>query len=334
MVLSRASHKKNSAPEGKGFSASNDLDAENSPFAIPATWIEGFLRHLSLVRNLSPQTVKAYRSDVEAFSRWCVQQKVDPATLDHRQARAYLANLRQARYAERTRARKLSSLRTFYAWLRREELSSSDAMDAVAGAKTHRHLPVAADVDDVVAMLETIDTSTPEGLRDAAQIELMFACGARIAEVAALKVTDIDRSQRQVRLFGKGSKERLVPLYNRALKALEAYLDLGRPVLAAKAKTSSSQLFLSSQGKPMSADSLRLRMEAAVAAAGLSPTLTPHSLRHGFATSLLDGGADLRSVQELLGHASISTTQIYTHLSMDTIKEAAKQANPRSGKTD
>ncbi len=191
-----------------------------------------------------------------------------------------------------------------------------------------------ANVDDVVAMLAAIDTSTPEGLRDAAQIELMFACGARIAEVAALKVTDIDRSQRQVRLFGKGSKERLVPLHDRALQALEAYLDRGRPLLAEQAKRSSSQLFLSSRGNPMSADSLRLRMEDAVAAAGLSPTLTPHSLRHGFATSLLDGGADLRSVQELLGHASISTTQIYTHLSMDAIKEAAKQANPRSGKAD
>ncbi|BCV18793.1 tyrosine recombinase XerD [Atopobiaceae bacterium P1] len=271
---------------------------------------------------------------MEAFSRWCEHEEVDPAVLDHRQARAYLANLRQARYAERTRARKLSSLRTFYGWLRREELSCSDAMDAVAGAKTHRQLPVAANVDDVVAMLAAIDTSTPEGLRDAAQIELMFACGARIAEVAALKVTDIDRSQRQVRLFGKGSKERLVPLHDRALQALEAYLDRGRPLLAEQAKRSSSQLFLSSRGNPMSADSLRLRMEDAVAAAGLSPTLTPHSLRHGFATSLLDGGADLRSVQELLGHASISTTQIYTHLSMDAIKEAAKQANPRSGKAD
>lgn len=330
----RASHNESSTAKGKGFSASKAPDAQESPFAVPSAWIEGFLRHLSLVRNLSPQTVKAYRSDVEAFSRWCVHEEVDPAVLDHRQARAYLANLRQARYAERTRARKLSSLRTFYGWLRREGLSCSDAMDAVAGAKTHRQLPVAANVDDVVAMLAAIDTSTPEGLRDAAQIELMFACGARIAEVAALKMTDIDRSQRQVRLFGKGSKERLVPLHDRALQALEAYLDRGRPLLAAQAKRPSSQLFLSSRGKPMSADSLRLRMEDAVAAAGLSPRLTPHSLRHGFATSLLDGGADLRSVQELLGHASISTTQIYTHLSMDAIKEAAKQANPRSGKND
>lgn len=334
MVPKRASHNESSPTKGKGFSASKAPDAQESPFAVPSAWIEGFLHHLSLVRNLSPQTVKAYRSDVEAFSRWCEHEEVDPAVLDHRQARAYLANLRQARYAERTRARKLSSLRTFYGWLRREELSCSDAMDAVAGAKTHRQLPVAANVDDVVAMLAAIDTSTPEGLRDAAQIELMSACGARIAEVAALKVTDIDRSQRQVRLFGKGSKERLVPLHDRALQALEAYLDRGRPLLAEQAKRSSSQLFLSSRGNPMSADSLRLRMEDAVAAAGLSPTLTPHSLRHGFATSLLDGGADLRSVQELLGHASISTTQIYTHLSMDAIKEAAKQANPRSGKAD
>lgn len=334
MGFARASHTEGTASVEEGFSASKSSDVAEGSFAVPSAWIEGFIRHLSLVRNLSPRTVKAYKSDVEAFSCWCALEKVDPATIDHRQARAYLANLRQARYAERTRARKLSSLRTFYAWLRREELSCSDAMDAVAGAKTHRQLPVAADVDDVVAMLATIDTSTPEGLRDAAQIELMFASGARIAEVAALKVTDIDRGQRQVRLFGKGSKERLVPLHYRALRALGAYLDRGRPQLAAHAERPTSRLFLSSKGKPMSADSLRLRMEEAVAAAGLSPTLTPHSLRHGFATSLLDGGADLRSVQELLGHASISTTQIYTHLSMDAIKEAAKQANPRSGKVD
>ena len=118
MVPKRASHNESSPTKGKGFSASKAPDAQESPFAVPSAWIEGFLHHLSLVRNLSPQTVKAYRSDVEAFSRWCEHEEVDPAVLDHRQARAYLANLRQARYAERTRARKLSSLRTFYGWLR------------------------------------------------------------------------------------------------------------------------------------------------------------------------------------------------------------------------
>lgn len=301
---------------------------------VPRGWderLEAFLRFLGSVRNLSPRTVASYRSDLQAFLRWCGRSGVDPSSLDPRQVRAYLADQRKARYAERTVSRRLSALRTFYGWLEREGDVEVNAPAAASGAKASRRLPEPMGDGDVVRMLGAVDRSDAAGLRDAAQIELMYASGARIAEVAALRVGDIDFSTATVRLFGKGSKERMVPLYPRALRAVGDYLADGRPELAAKGRRPSDALFLSSRGNPMGTDALRLRFERAATAAGLPSSVTPHTMRHTYATELLSGGADLRSVQELLGHASISTTQVYTHLSVDRLKEAALQAHPRSG---
>ncbi len=291
-----------------------------------------FLHFLATVRNLSPNTVRSYRCDLEGFLSWCDRTGTDPAALGPSDVRAYLGELRRARYAGRTVSRRLSALRTFYDWLGREGVVEGNVAAAASSPRTGRPLPEVLDDDQASALIAAADTSTPEGLRDRAQAELMYASGARIAEVAHLSVGDVDLGAGGVRLFGKGSKERLVPLYPAACRAVGAYLRDGRPALAARGAHASDALFLSSRGNPMGADALRVRFERLAALAGLPSSVTPHAMRHTFATELLSGGADLRSVQELLGHASISTTQVYTHLSVDRLKEASLQAHPRSGR--
>ena len=168
------------------------------------------------------------------------------------------------------------------------------------------------------------------GLRDRALLELLYATGARISEMAGLRVADLDLAGAQARLFGKGSKERIVPVYDSALEWAGRYLREGRPELAARSREPRDELFLSTRGNAMSADALRTVFERRVALAGLDPALTPHAMRHTYATELLGGGADLRSVQELLGHESLSTTQVYTHLSVERLREAAARAHPRA----
>jgi integrase/recombinase XerD len=189
--------------------------------------------------------------------------------------------------------------------------------------------------EDVQKLLATCDPSTATGLRDRAFLELLYASGARISEVSRLNVPSIDFGRAQATLFGKGSKERIVPLYGVALDWLRRYLDEARQELASLAKRTPPEgpagaLFLSTRGRRMSADALRTAFEAHVRLAGLDPTLTPHAMRHTYATELVAGGADLRSVQELLGHESLSTTQVYTHLSVDRLKDATRHAHPRA----
>lgn len=293
--------------------------------------VAGFLRYLEVVRNLSPNTIKAYADDLGAYSCWVRRQGVEPLHVTHRQVRLYLSELSRARYSPRTISRHLSALRSLYKWLLHEGLTTEDAVEAVSSPKIPKRLPATMSNADVESLLATCDLSTDEGVRDRAFLELLYATGARISEASALDLGDIDFAQAQVRLFGKGSKERIVPLYAVALEAIRTYLAKARPHLVAKAHDGEcpQALFVSTRGRRMSADSLRKRFDRSVALAGLDSSLSPHSMRHTFATEVLSGGADLRSVQELLGHESLSTTQIYTHLSVERLKEATRQAHPR-----
>lgn len=289
-----------------------------------------FCDHLSCVRGLSGNTVRAYRADLLAYVAWCRREGVRPLSVTHRELRSYLADLARAGYATRTVNRHLSALRGLYRWLEREGACPSAAAASVASPKLARTLPRTMTDADARALLATCDASDPAGLRDRAFLELLYATGARVSEVAALSVGDVDLARGQARLFGKGSKERVVPVYEAALDWVARYLDEGRPALAARSRRATDALLLSSRGNPMSADALRTRFERRVAEAGLDPALTPHAMRHTFATELLGGGADLRSVQELLGHESLSTTQVYTHLSVDRLRDAAAHAHPRA----
>lgn len=252
--------------------------------------------------------------------------------VDHRNLRLYLAYLKQAQYSAKTLNRHLSALRSFYKWMQREKLIATDPALALSNPRAPRNLPHTMTDSDVNRLLESCDTSTAVGLRDRAFLEFLYATGARISEVATLKLEQIDLQNGTVRLFGKGSKERIVPLYESAIDWLKKYLRSSRPTLLLKDKSgrAHSALFISVRGNDMSADSLRKVFSSYLVAAGLDSSLSPHAMRHTYATELLGGGADLRIVQELLGHESLSTTQVYTHLSVDRLKEAAKAAHPRS----
>ena len=253
---------------------------------------------------------------------------------DVRTVRAYLAELSREQVAPRTLAAHLSAIRSLYRWMAAEEIVEGDAVSAISSPKLPRDLPGVLTTQQVEALLQAPDTATPAGLRDAAMLELLYASGARISELAALNVESISWSERVVRLWGKGSKERIVPLYRRALEATRTYVEEGRPALLAQAKRRDAAngphpLLISVRGNRMSAAMLRRRFHTLATLAGIPADIAPHAMRHTFATDLLEGGADLRSVQELLGHASLSTTQIYTHLTPDRLKRAVAQAHPR-----
>lgn len=293
-------------------------------------YVERFVTYLSSVRNLSENTVRAYRTDLDAYCDWVEREGVRPLEVTHRQLRRFLGELSRARYATKTINRHLSAVRALYRWLVHEGLTDKDSAAAVASPKLARTLPKTMSDADASALMETCDTSDIVGIRDRAFLELLYASGARISEVSGLDVRDVDLASAQARLFGKGSKERIVPLYDACLQWLGTYLREARPQLAARAKGTPTQaLFVSTRGNRMSANALRSCFERHAGLAGLDGSLTPHAMRHTYATELLAGGADMRSVQELLGHASLSTTQIYTHLSVDRLRDAARQAHPR-----
>lgn len=289
--------------------------------------IDGFLAYLEGVRRYSPETLRAYRTDLSAYLSWCRLEGVCPHAVSHRELRRYLLFLTKAGYASRTISRHLSALRCLYRWLAAEGRIESDAADALASPKTERRLPRTLTDDEAERLIESCP-DTAVGLRDRAFLELLYATGARISEASALDVSDVDSRQMLVHLFGKGSKERIVPIYRAALESIERYCSRARPCFAA-GHPEERALFVSSRGNRMSAAALRRRFDACLAAAGLDPSLTPHAMRHTFATELLTGGADMRTVQELLGHESLATTQIYTHLSVERLKEATHHAHPR-----
>ncbi|MDR1713072.1 MAG: tyrosine recombinase [Coriobacteriales bacterium] len=291
--------------------------------------IERFLVALRLERNLSANTIRAYRIDLEHFSAWLDSAGLQPEMLSYKTMRGYLGELDQQNYNRRSVNRRLSAIKTFFAWMVECGEIDKDPLTVISGPRQPKSLPSFFDFEGLKRLLSICDLSTATGLRDQALLELLYASGARISEVAALEVADVDFEQQQLRLMGKGSKQRIVPLHPLALRTIAAYLQQARPELAAAGKAASSALFLSVRGQPMSADTLRRAFKQAVSLAGLDSSFSPHDMRHTFATDLLENGADLRSVQELLGHANLSTTQIYTHLTSGHLKDMHHRAHPR-----
>ncbi|MGB4592278.1 MAG: site-specific tyrosine recombinase XerD [Coriobacteriia bacterium] len=290
--------------------------------------VQRFLSHLADERNLSPATVRAYASDLAQFSSWCARTGRDPRTLEYRQLRGYLAELDQARYSRRTVARKLSAMRSFFRFLNAGDLAHNDPASVIAAPRAPRRLPVVASHDLVSRLLETPDSETSAGLRDRAILEFLYATGARVSELTALDISHIDLRGGSVRLFGKGSKERIVPLHHTAVARIQAYLQQARPTYARA--TSEDALFLNRLGTRLTADGVRRLLKKHLATLGESTGMSPHALRHSFATHLLEAGADLRTVQELLGHVALSTTQIYTHVSTQRLRDIHRNAHPRS----
>lgn len=306
--------------------------------ALPAlAFLDGFIESLRVERAASEHTIRSYRTDLESFLRWCSRRGVDPLQATHRQLRGYLGEIDAARYARSTINRRLSSLRGFYGWMSMNGHIDADPSGALSGPKQNKHLPHVLKHDEMARLLlvnAPVDAAgnpreqTAAEMRNQAVLEFLYACGARISEAAGLTLGDVDFGARQVKIFGKGRKERIVPLHDLCIETLRRYLRDARPELLGDKET--DRFFVSNKGNPMSADSMRVMFKATVRAAGLDDRLSPHDMRHTFATDLLDGEADLRSVQEMLGHASLSTTQIYTHLSPARLKEAHTQAHPRA----
>lgn len=290
-------------------------------------WACRFARHLSVERGLSPNTLRAYCIDIRNYLDWAQRGGLDPLHVEYRAFRRYLAELKAAGYTPKTTARRLSAVRAFFSYLNVEGATQVNPASAASSPKLNRDLPRKTSKSDISELLDVCEDD-PVGMRDQALLELLYASGARIAELARLVVTDVDFADASVKLFGKGSKERIVPLYPLALDTVRTYLEQGRPMLLGDAAIDA--LFVSTRGKAMSADSLRRVFKQRAAQVGLDPRLHPHDLRHAFATDLVEGGADLRSVQEMLGHASLSTTQVYTHLSLQHMKDVYKNAHPRS----
>ena len=334
-VKTRASAARADAKKKKKDASAETHDAGNDQTRIRQL-ADAYLESLRVEQNASEHTIRGYAIDIDAYLRWCGRTSSDPLAIDHRGLRAYLGELDAARYARTTINRHLSSLRGLYRWLVIQGAIETDPASVLAGPRQSRHLPHVIQASEMVRLLRIHSALDMEGnpreqsvqdLRDQAILEFLYACGARISEAANLRLGDIDFPSHLVKLFGKGRKERIVPLHDFCIDALTTYLREARPILACG--KADDHVFLSTRGNPLSADAMRKMFKAAVRAAGLDEALSPHDMRHTFATDLLDGGADLRSVQEMLGHASLSTTQIYTHTSVARLKQVHTQAHPR-----
>jgi integrase/recombinase XerC len=292
-----------------------------------------FLRHLALERNASPLTVKSYREDLtqalEFFRGRLGQQNPGPDRLTTRLLRAYLAWLHEQGYAKTTVARRVSAVRSWCRFLCRQGVLSANPADGLRGPRQDKRLPHFLSVEDVQRLIDAPPGDNPLGLRDRALLETLYSAGLRVSELTGLNVEDVDLNEGLATVRGKGRKERLALLGPPALGALNRWLD-GRAAVAAGSRRPQPALFLNKNGTRLSSRSVGRLLEKYLKQAGLDPRTSPHTLRHSFATHLLDNGADIRSVQELLGHRSLSTTQIYTHVTTHRLQESYDKAHPRA----
>lgn len=296
----------------------------------PDRAIDAYLRHITVERGLSDHTVAAYRRDLAGYAAWLAERAVaDTDAVTPALVAEFAAERAGAQppAAASSLARLQSSVRGLHRFLVREGLAADDPTGRLRPPKQAGRLPKALTVDQVAALLATPDDSIT-GLRDAALLELLYATGARVSEAVGLDVDDVAHGD-VLRLRGKGAKERIVPVGSYAQAALDAYLTRARPELSRRGR-STPRLFLGARGAPLSRQSAWLVIQRAAERAHLDTHVSPHTLRHSFATHLLQGGADVRVVQELLGHASVATTQIYTHVSVDALRDVYATSHPRA----
>jgi len=287
-----------------------------------------YLKHLEAEGRLSPFTIRNYREDLEAFLKYLMEQGIQwLGEVDRPLLRSYLARLAAQKTARGSMARKVSAIRSFYRWLVREEVLELNPLTNFTPPKRQRRLPSFLRPTEMARLLQSPDPATPQGIRDRALLELLYAAGLRVSEIVSLDLTDVDLTRREVRVWGKGAKQRIVLLGRPAVAALERYLEAGRPKLQGKER--SQALFLNRFGGRLSERALQSSLRKYAAKAGIERGVHPHLLRHTFATHLLDGGADLRVVQELLGHTSLGSTQIYTHVSQAEMRRHYLAAHPR-----
>ena len=305
--------------------------------------LEQFLTHIGVERGLAQSTVDAYASDLRRYLDWLEARGVHgPAAVTRQDVEDYVADLDGAGESGRSKARRLASIHAFHRFALAQQAVASDVAATVKAPKGAGTLPDVLTVDEVARLLEAVPQPHATGVtdvedavlvRDRALLELMYATGARVSEIVGADIDDMDFDEHVIRVTGKGSKQRLVPVGGYACQALRRYLDEARPVLERRKRSGSAErraLFLNKRGCRLSRQSVWEVVKSAGERAHIAKPLHPHTLRHSFATHLIQGGADVRTVQELLGHASVTTTQIYTHVSPESLIEAYLTAHPRA----
>jgi site-specific recombinase XerD len=310
---------------------------KNDPIAGEGRWTADLATFDSalLARGMAEKTRRAYGVDLQQLADWAARQEVGPRDVDPRTLRRFAGVLSERGMTRSTIARKLASIRSFYRHLVERGSLEANPADLVATPKKDQYLPRVLRADEVGSLLESIPGSTPLELRDRAMFELAYAAGLRAEEIVNLDVGDADPDGEELRVSGKGGRTRIVPAGEPAWRAIDEYLSRGRSRLAAEAGAGpggrvEQALFLSRRGRRLSTSDIRRRLRVSTQRAATGAGVSPHTLRHSFATHLLEGGADLRAIQELLGHASISTTQTYTRIESGRLRKAYSRAHPRA----
>ncbi|MGJ3188526.1 tyrosine recombinase XerC [Paenarthrobacter nitroguajacolicus] len=308
------------------------MDGQSLPTSLQAA-VEGFRRYLEGERARSAHTLRAYLADVESLLGFAVQEGISElGQLELGSLRRWLGAQSEAGMARATLARRAATARAFTGWALREELITTDPAIRLQAPKRDKSLPGVLQQQQVTRMVDDLNTAAGDGgplaVRNRAMVELLYATGVRVGELAGLDIDDLDPDRRTLRVVGKGNKERTVPYGVPAALAVDDWLRRGRPALATP--TSGPALFLGVRGKRVDPRQIRAVVNELLQALGDTSATGPHALRHSAATHLLDGGADLRAVQEILGHSSLATTQIYTHVSVDRLRRSYQQAHPRA----
>ena len=284
--------------------------------------LRSFLNYLLVDKGLSKNTVKAYEADISSFFRWLINKDLEYKNLQEEHINQYIAFLFQKKMKSSSVNRKISSIKSFYIFLVKRNFIKNSPLNDVVTPKQEKYLPESMSEDEVDKLLNSPNVANKIENRDKAMIEMLYATGMRISELVNIKMTDVDMKRCVVKVFGKGSKERLVPFGETALDSLKAYLS-------ERVQSSSKEIFLSNRGKKMTRVAFWQRVKIYLVRENLKNSISPHTLRHAFATHLLNRGADLRSVQLLLGHSDLSTTQIYTHIAKQRLSDVLKKHHPR-----
>jgi len=287
-------------------------------------YIQKFVTYLEIEKNASQYTIINYKIDLKEFNHSLKQKPLENIT--HVDVRLFLAHMKERNISKRSTARKMSCLRSFFKFLCREGYIKSNPASGLRTPKLQKKLPLFLDTNEVVKLIESPDLSDVYGLRDRAVLETLYSSGIRVGELVGLNKENIDFISGVIKVYGKGKKERLAPVGDRALRAVRNYLEKLHPLNIKEKKA----VFLNKSGRRMSDRAVRRILEKYIRKTSLNEKISPHSLRHSFATHLLDRGADLRSVQELLGHANLSTTQIYTHVTTERLKSTYDKVHPRA----
>lgn len=293
--------------------------------------IEDYINFIRVEKSLSANSVSAYKHDVEMFMIYADSIGVEPENITMKQIQEFLNHVDESGLNKRTQARILSGIRGFFKYLMIEEVIDVDPTELIEGPKIGRKLPEILSIKEIDDIEASIDLSKPEGQRNKTMVEILYSCGLRVSELVNLRLTDLFFEQGFIKVVGKGNKERLVPIGDKAIKEINLYISYRNSVTSIINRDSENIIFLNRRGSKLTREMVFTIIKKHAKLAGIKKSISPHTFRHSFATHLVEGGADLRAVQEMLGHESIQTTEIYTHLDKEFLRDTILRFHPRSG---